>query len=221
MSTGTGTGAPVTAVSYATAAEVKAASPDIFSGTTHDTLLGTLVERASRLIDDVLGLEEEALSPSVTAAARYFDGNGDRYLHLPPFLSVTEVACKVQDTDTTYDDTWTADTDYVLAQGEPERPRWNEGWYDLLMVFPNSTKYFTPGAHTVKVTAVWGRTSSVPAEIKQAVIIQVTRWFKRGQSAFQDAVGMPELGTLLYTKKLDPDVQMILENSRYNRRTAW
>lgn len=220
---GTGTGTPVTtSVSYASAAEIKAVMPDsIGSVTTYDTLLGTLSERASRLIDELLGLEDNALSASVTAAARYFDGNGDRYLRVPPFLSVTEVACKDRDTDTTYSDVWTADTDYLLAQGEPEMPRWNEGWYDLLVVFPNSTKYFTLGAHTVKVTARWGRANAVPAVIAQAVIIQVARWWKRGQSAFQDTAGMPELGMLTYTQKLDPDVQTILENTKYNRKAAW
>lgn len=207
---------------YATPNEIKAVMPDsIGSVTTYDMLLGTLSERASRLVDAVLGLEDNALSPSVTPTARYFDGNGERYLHVPPFLSVTEVACKVQETDTTYSDVWTADTDYLLAQGEPEMPRWNEGWYDLLVVFPNSAKYFTPGMHTVKITARWGRAETVPAEVVQAVIVQVARWWKRGQSAFQDTAGMPELGMLTYTQKLDPDVQMILENTKYNRRVAW
>ena len=45
---------------------------------------------------------------------------------------------------------------------------------------------------------------------RMATIIQASRWFKRGQQAFQDTGAVVELGQLRYTQKLDPDVAALL-----------
>lgn len=50
-----------------------------------------------------------------------------------------------------------------------------------------------------------------PEVVKQAVIIQTARWFKRGQSAFQDVTASAEMGTLVYAKSLDPEIETIIK----------
>jgi len=71
---------------------------------------------------------------------------------------------------------------------------------------------------TVKVTAKWGYAVVVPTPIKQATIIQASgRYYKRGASGFSDTLASGDLGRLMYTQKLDPDVEMILVMGRYVR----
>jgi hypothetical protein len=43
-------------------------------------------------------------------------------------------------------------------------------------------------------------------------VIQVVRWFKRSQQAFQDVGAIVELGQLRYVQRLDPDVQTIIQH---------
>jgi len=54
-----------------------------------------------------------------------------------------------------------------------------------------------------------------PAEIiRMAATAQATRWFKRGQQAFQDTGAIAELGQMTYTQKLDPDIVTMLAHVR-------
>jgi len=50
--------------------------------------------------------------------------------------------------------------------------------------------------------------------VKQAVLIQAARWFKRGQQGFRDTGAIVELGQLMYTRALDPDVAALIEHLR-------
>ena len=56
-----------------------------------------------------------------------------------------------------------------------------------------------------------------PEEIREACLIQVMRWWKRKDSAFQDMVGSPELGTFVVAKELDADIKLILKEYRRYR----
>ncbi len=49
-----------------------------------------------------------------------------------------------------------------------------------------------------------------PWDIVHGCLIQAMRWYKRKDSAYQDIVGIPEMGTFVTSKGLDPDVKMIL-----------
>src|SRR3972149_2829745 len=71
------------------------------------------------------------------------------------------------------------------------------------------------GTPTVRVTAKWGYAVSVPAQVKEACIIQTARWYKRGQSAWADTVANPDVGQLMYRKELDPDVKFILSDGGF------
>jgi hypothetical protein len=53
--------------------------------------------------------------------------------------------------------------------------------------------------------------------VKQATIAQALRWFKRGQQAFQDTGGVAELGQITYTKRLDPEIEMMLYDAGLRR----
>ena len=49
-----------------------------------------------------------------------------------------------------------------------------------------------------------------PQRIKEACLIQCMRWWARKDSAFADVMGVPELGTVIAKKGLDPDIQMLI-----------
>jgi len=49
-----------------------------------------------------------------------------------------------------------------------------------------------------------------PQRIKEACLIQCMRWWTRKDSAFADVMGVPELGTVVAKKGLDPDIQVLL-----------
>lgn len=65
----------------------------------------------------------------------------------------------------------------------------------------------------VQVTGLWGWTG-IPATIKQATLIQASRFFKRRDSPFGVA-GSPDLGNeLRLLEKLDPDVALMVGGYR-------
>jgi hypothetical protein len=171
-------------------------------------ILEQLVTRASRLIDNWFGYPENTFAVSV-ASAKYFNGSGTQIQRVgfmaeaPTEVAVAEAGLLTSLT------VWSA-TDYMLYpynaldEGYPYR----ELHIDLIGG-TKSVWYAHPKA--VKITAKWGWSTTPPEPIKEAVIIQASRWFKRGQQAFQDAGAVTDLMSLRYLKKLDPDVEIILQ----------
>lgn len=56
--------------------------------------------------------------------------------------------------------------------------------------------------------------------VRQATLIQATRWFKRAQSAFQDVAAAMETGTLTFARKIDPEVEFMLVDAGLRRLTV-
>jgi hypothetical protein len=115
--------------------------------------------------------------------------------------------------------------DYDGADYYGMTPRFQEG--QLLLI--GSEQFIVRAAQTNTLTvtgAQHGTTAAVhakeapiyiwrPAEIiRMAATAQATRWFKRGQQAFQDTGAIAELGQLTYTQKLDPDIVTMLMHVR-------
>ncbi len=201
-----------------------------------DLELTALVTRASRAVDGSLKREDNwfvALAAGAETARRYA-GTGLRYQRIDECVAVTKVEVKSDPTDDEYEE-WSS-ADWLLAAGDPKRPNYNAGPYDLLIVDPcGSYSNFTSGRYawrrgfrpdpemresgvpTVRVTARWGYAAEVPDLVKQATLIQAAKWWKRGESAYADSLYNPELGVLRYTKKLDPDVEAIFYRTRFWR----
>lgn len=196
--------------SYVTADEVRAQMPDVEWSVAYHATLTALITRASRLIDRATGREDGAYA-SDTATVRYFDGSGQREQWLPE-MAAAPTAVAVDEGGAGMYTTW-ASTDYftwpynAADEGKPyvrlDVDQLNgdkSHWYR----FPRS----------VKVTAKWGYSTAAPDDVKQAVIIQVIRYFKRAQQAYQDTGAIVELGQLRYVNKLDPDVALLVDHYR-------
>lgn len=205
---------------YVQVADIKSIMPDTSWSTSYDQILTTLITRASRAIDLFTGREPGAYSVNADTT-RYFNGSGNRELWIdeltttPTTVAVAEtgVIDGVSGTGGTYT-TYSA-TDYYLWPYNAASER--RPFLRLELDQFNGSKYVWYGFRRgVKIIGKFGysTTTSLPPEIQQTTIIQVVRWFKRGQQAYQDVGAIVELGQLRYVKTLDPDVAEMIAHFR-------
>ncbi len=206
--------------SYSTAADVKALLPGHTWGTTYDALLNTLAVQASRTIDAFLAREPGAFAVG-SETTRYFDGSGKRSLWIGELAAVPSAIAVAEGgvfdhsggTGGTYT-AWAAG-DYIvaprnaLAKGRPIH------WLEISNNGSKAIWYAYPKA--VKVTGYFGfaTTTNMPDEIRHATEVQTLRWWKRAQQAYADAGANVEVGQLHFVKKLDPEVQAILQVAKF------
>lgn len=158
-----------------------------------------------------------------TATARLYPGTGKDWLTIDETPEITLVAAKETVGDTSFT-SWTT-TDWIAYRGSRAEPDFNKTPYNSLMVNPNGDyRRFWQGSikgfPMVQVTAKWGYATTIPGELKEASIMQATRWFKRLEGAMADALASGDLGQLMYRQSLDPDIKMILVNGRYVKPTV-
>lgn len=148
--------------SYASLASLKTRLG--ISDTTNDTVLETLLEEASRSIDDDTGRVF-----FTTTEARYFDGSGNDILLLDDFVSVSDVL--EYDSEGALLNIW--------AAGAGEEYGYIPWPYNgdikmQLRAVPDYT--FTEGQRNFKITATWG-IATVPTQIERACLERaVTGW---------------------------------------------
>ncbi len=215
---------------YCLVSDVKA-QPSI-TGTGSDTVIAALITAASRAIDNFCNREEGFVADAV-ASVRYYVGRGKPWLFVDDIATASSLAVAVKeaigDEENEYE-TWTVGAigattgaDVFPATGDPARPDFNRLPYTILVVGPNGDYAVFPdgagtrGIPTVQVTAKWGYATTTPAPIEQACITQVCRWLARGQSKWADTLGSAEMGTMMYRKVLDPDIEFMLVEGRYVR----
>jgi len=131
---------------------------------------------------------------------------------------------KVKPAATSDYETW-AGTDYLECAGDERFPDYNPTAkgrpITALRADPNGdySVFYASGTYpTVEVTAKWGYSILVPPGIKTATIMQAAKWYKRLQSAMTDTVASVDMGTLMYTKTLDPDIEGLLRRGRFVRK---
>lgn len=213
---------------YCTAAELRGQMNK--TSVADDAILTAIIAAAENTINQFTNRPDGFIALT-NATARLYSGSGKPYLFIDENVSITLVEVKSSPTDTTYT-SW-ATTDWIPFRGDPEDPNYNGLPYTAIMVDPTgnysifySGSFVTRGGFrpstdvnrgvpTVRITAKWGYSVAVPADIKQACLMQSARWYKRMEGAMSDALASAELGTLLYRQVLDPDVKMILVNGRY------
>lgn len=187
---------------YATLQQVKAAAR--ITDSVDDDLLETAIESSSRMID---GYCERRF---------YTNGTETRY-----FAATSSYVCSIDDVagtaltvetsaglDGIYDETWSASD----LQLEPLN-RSNAG-LDFPVtrlravgdyLFPIDTVAHETG---VKVTAVFGFGTAIPAAVKQATILASLRQYQRYSSALGVA-GFGDMGAVRVAR-IDPDIQSML-----------
>lgn len=221
--------------SYATPAELRAiglGGKTATTGPSTDANLQIALDAATDAINGLCNRPDGFTAISI-ATSRVYNGSGTAFQWIDECTSISLVEVKNSPSDSTYV-AWSA-SDWIPFSGDPKYPDFNRLPYTALMVAPNGTyAHFvsgsfvtwpsnppesttTRGAPTVRVTATWGYAAIAPARVKQACIAQAARWVKRGEGAWNDALASANMGTLLYTKELDPDVAMMLVKARLVR----
>lgn len=195
---------------YCTSDELKSYLRIPTADTTDNSELAVAITAASRAVDLACNRQFGQTSP---AAARYFTArwDKDRCVHVLDLEDVQDTAGLTVAGDGDDDDTYDVTiTEYRLlplnaaADGMP--------YTQIVMKYAASTDVPT-GEGRVKVTAKWGW-SAVPTTVKQATLIQASRFFARRNSPYGIA-GSPDLGNeLRLLDRVDPDVRTMLRPYR-------
>lgn len=211
---------------YATVSDLKNRLNIVSTDTTRDSVMAALLEAAERAINGLCNRPHGFIADA-TASARYYPGNGADCMRIDECTQITTVAVKDSPTDTGYTDwgapttTLAGDGDWIPATGSADNPEYNRTPYTLLIIDPNgSYSHFTSGVlggrkvPTVKVTARWGYADTVPPQVKEACVVQASRWWKRGESGWADSAANPDMGGLQFRQSIDPDVKGMLIEAR-------
>lgn len=194
---------------YVTTEEAKAFLRINGGDSVDDTYLDLAVEAASRAID--VSCNRQFGKVSVAEERFYtarFDLERRRWVvPMDDLMSVTSFAAEVQDAD---GNTVGAIDDYVM---EPRNAAQLSKPWTMLMVRPGSSFKPTGVTDEVAITAAWGWTT-VPDTIKQATLLQASRFHARRDSPYGVA-GSPDMGNeLRLLAKLDVDVALMVNPYR-------
>jgi len=112
---------------------------------------------------------------ATAATTRYFDGNGLREINVDEFVSLTSVEIlesNGSDVEWTLTSGW--DNDYI-AYPYNEVPQ-----YRLVLTANSQVGAWFSGAKRIKITAVWGYSSTVPKDIELAATMLVASIVEKG-----------------------------------------
>lgn len=194
-------------MSYATLAEFKSAIGIGTADTTDDTALQSVLDATDALIDLYTDRKQGFGTASET---RYYTAQDYSYVLTDDLVSVTTLQTD-DNGDGTYETTWTAGTDFVLAPGNAALDGWPYTEIDASVNWPRN---FPRGVYRgVKVIGVFGW-PSVPNAVKQAAIIQAGAVWSSRTSPF-GVIGSQDLGGILrQARALHPEAQVLLEAYR-------
>jgi hypothetical protein len=192
-------------MSYATLAEFKAAVG--ITDTADDGALQSVLDATDTLID--LYCDRKTGFGTATET-RYYTAEDWEYVLTDDLVSVTTLQTD-DDANGTYETTWTAGTDYVLAPRNAALDGFPYTEIDTSVTWPrNFPKDVYLG---VKVLGVFGF-PSVPAAVKQAEIIQAGAVWNSRTAPF-GVIGSADLGGILrMSRALHPEAALILEPYR-------
>jgi hypothetical protein len=192
-------------MSYASLSEFKAAVG--ITDSTDDTALQSVLDATDTLIDLYCDRKTGFGTASET---RFYTAEDYEYVLTDDLVSITTLQTD-DDANGTYETTWTAGTDYVLAPRNAALDGFPYTEIDTSVTWPrNFPKDVYLG---VRVVGVFGF-PSVPAAVKQAEIIQAGAVWNSRTAPF-GVIGSADLGGILrMSRALHPEAALILEPYR-------
>lgn len=203
---------------YCTLAEVIAQMPEsglgLSGSTDYAAGIGAQITAVSRLIDREVG-KWAGFFATTDTETRYFDGNDDAELWIDEFQSISSVAVSESGGLASSDYTTWSSSDYI------EWPYNSTPIMRLDVDTLNGSKlYWYAYRKGIKVTGVSGYSATPPQDVKQACIIQASRWFMRGKNAWAESGANTDLGQIVINtgnrsfigSKLDQDVAALLHH---------
>lgn len=186
---------------YATTTDLKAFVR--ITDTADDAVLAQAISAASRAIDLYCNRQ---FGKTDGLEARYYTGHWERRIArwIIPIDDVMAVSGFAVQTTSGIVDLYTFKEANAAAKGRP---------WTYLVVDTNAANKPTCKPDDVTITAQWGW-SSVPTAVKEATLLQASRFFARKDSPYGIA-GSPDVGSeLRLLRVLDPDVGVILNPYR-------
>lgn len=195
---------------YATLGDLRAYVGIPASDTADDVTLQLALDAAEAQINSYTGRN---FTIDATVVARSYMPLSATQVTIDPVATTTGLVVETDDNDDgTFETTWTVNTDFRLepvnaaAAGVP--------WTGLVATgtkqFPTANRNYP----AVKVTARYGWPTAVPAAVKQALLTQASRLWKRKDAPFGVA-GSVEFGSeIRLLARLDPDVEALLSPYR-------
>lgn len=184
-------------MSYATVLQIRDYLDQAPPGAPGDLQLQTVLDRASAIIDEVLGFRFDGYA----AGDRDVRAGGGEYLWLPRHepASVTDVEIvhgrgTAFETTTTVDD-WLAEDE----EGIPQRLWRGAGW--------------TRGAW-YRVTAEWGNGDAPASIVEIELEIAINIWRSADRAMFSDVIGVEGGGAVGYQRALTNQQRMIIDAVR-------
>lgn len=207
---------------YLTLTEMKVALPNLtktLEDGSQDALLTAIISRASRCIDLATFREPGAYYVGSDQSLFY---NGPLVTAVDPskiyindILSVTTVETSANGDPTGFD-TIDPDTYYLFPNNASFLgiPYQGIGLYTAFGVGGS----WPTAVRSIQITGRFGYSTTTPDIVKAAMIIQVGRWFKRAQLAYQDKVAFTDNASqFAYMNAVDRDVEMIVQHLRRSR----
>ncbi len=197
---------------YITTAELKMYAK--ITDSDDDTSIANVVVAISRNIERFTGRQ---YNDAGSATARTYAATNSHHVEVDDFSTVNGL---VVETDTGLDGAYAtaiASTSYTLfpLNGVVEG---QTGWpYRKITLHTAGTFTVSEGRPLVQVTARWGW-SAVPADIKQAALIQGARIFGRRESV-HGVLGAGDF-VVRVSNRLDPDVEEMLRHYKFRALVA-
>lgn len=189
---------------YATSAELKA-TLELTGATFADPDIALALEAASRGIDRLCG---RRFYPDPDAnQTRYYTPEHPGLLRIDDLITLTSLATDPA-SDGTFADTWTLDTDFVLAPLNAQAD--GEPWTEIHVRRTGSYRWACGAGRSVRVTGRFGW-AAVPVGVKQATVIVASKLMRRAREAPFGviAVGL-ESGGAMRIARSDPDVMFLV-----------
>lgn len=193
--------------SYVTLAEFKAEMG--ITSTDWDVRLESILESASRAVDRLVGVQDNAFAAGNTPTARIYPlHDPNPWLVVDYFIALSMVEWAASDDAATWADITSevmpahsgtpGPSRVIVRKPKPFTPIVPSPWYP----------YFSPGFY--RITAVWGLSATPPAEIKRAVILLGAQWFRRSQVGYSPTAVEGYGVTLRFEQTIPEDVRAIL-----------
>lgn len=225
---------------YATLNEVKTAIPDNSLTTTadYDPLAIALISNVSRAIDkytnrkpgayyvnaDVIryidgpaygmyspiyGIKTQRLSGGYTGAEKLRIGE---LAALPSEVAVAETAAVATAGGAGTYTVWPT-TDYWA---EPSNAADDGIPYTTLVldILSGTHRVWYPWKRAVRITGKFGYSTSVPSDVKEAVILQIIRLIRKAQQNYMNVATILDAGQVMQGDRLDQDITMMIKHYR-------
>lgn len=137
-----------------------------------DTQVTTWITAVQNYINNYTGKKDGFESAAET---RYFDGNDKREIDVDDFTSLTSVQIIEANGD---------DVEYTLSEGQDNDyiiyPYNDTPQYRLILTANSQVGAWYGGKKRIKITGVWGHSTSVPKDIELAATMLVSGIIKKG-----------------------------------------